>query len=280
MLTVVIPANNEGAMIGDCLAAVYAQTVAGDRSVIVAANGCDDDTVAQARATGPAAAAAGWTLTVLDLPEGGKPGALNAADAAAAEMEEGDVRIYLDADVRPDPALFAELADALAAPKPLYASGALTVAPAQSWVTRAYARIWRRLPFMTEGVPGAGLFAVNAAGRARWGVFPPIISDDTYVRLSFTPEERVGVAASFTWPMVEGFANIRRVRRRQNEGVEEVNRLYPDLVANNDPARLSPFGALRLALTDPVGFAVYIAMTLAVKRDMAKGVDGAWTRGR
>ena len=30
------------------------------------------------------------------------------------------------------------------------------------------AAIWVRLPFMTDGVPGAGLFAVNASGRARW----------------------------------------------------------------------------------------------------------------
>ncbi len=47
---------------------------------------------------------------------------------------------------------------------------------AEGAVSRAYARLWARVPFMARGVPGCGLFALNAAGRARWGDWPAIIS--------------------------------------------------------------------------------------------------------
>ena len=145
-------------------------------------------------------AAKGWRLEVLDIAEGGKPNALNLADAQAV----GDMRVYLDADVVMSPPLLEQLAQVLTRDDPAYASGKMVVAPAESWITRAYGRIWTRLPFMAEGVPGAGLFAVNAAGRARWGEFPPIISDDTFVRLQFTPGERIGVEAPYSWPLPEG----------------------------------------------------------------------------
>ncbi len=62
------------------------------------------------------------------------------------------------------------------------------IPPARSALTRAYARFWQRLPFNRTVAPGYGLYAVNAAGRARWEAFPAIISDDTFVRLQFTPE--------------------------------------------------------------------------------------------
>jgi glycosyltransferase involved in cell wall biosynthesis len=241
--------------------------------VVVAANGCRDDTADRARARAPAFAAKGWRLIVLDIPEGGKPGALNRADAAAS----GDLRAYLDADVICAPDLMRQLTEALAGEAPRYASGRLEVAPARSWTTRRYAEIWRRLPFMRDGVPGAGLFAVNAAGRARWGDFPAIISDDTFVRVHFAPEERVRVDASYRWPMVEGWRNLVRVRRRQNVGVAEVAAGWPELMANEGKARLGARGALRLLRAAPVGVLVYGAVNLATRLD-----SGAprWARGR
>lgn len=83
------------------------------------------------------------------------------------------------------------LVDALAStPAARYASGTPRVSPAKSWVTRAYARFWQQLPFASSDAPDFGVFAVKAAGRARWGRFPDIISNDTYVRLLFAPRER------------------------------------------------------------------------------------------
>lgn len=277
MFSIIIPANNEEAYLDACLDAVLAQRGAGDDlEIIVAANGCTDRTVEIARARQDAVAARGWRLAVLDIAEGGKPGALNRADAAATP---GSARGYLDADVVPDPDLIAQVRAALDSPAPCYASGQLRVARADSPVTRAFARVWVTLPFMTEGVPGAGFFAVNPAGRARWGDFPPIISDDTYVRLLFAPSERHGVAAGYGWPMVEGFSALVRVRRRQDLGVAEIARLYPELMGNEGKGRLGLSGLAARALRMPVAMAVYVAVLATVK--LTSGGDaGGWSRGR
>ena len=273
-LSVIIPANNETDWIGRCLAALIAQQgLTGMREIIVAANGCTDDTVALAEAHRAEAEAAGWQMTVLDIAEGNKAGALNRADQVA----QGAMRAYLDADVVLSAQVLAQIVAVLDRPDPAYASGRLVVAPAASWITRAYARFWSRLPFMTRGVPGAGLFAVNAPGRARWGEFPAIISDDTYVRLSFAPEERHGVPAPYEWPMVEGFANLVRVRARQDAGVDEVRAQFAHLIANEDTARPGLAQTLGLALRDPVGFGVYAAVSRAVRR--ARHAQTGWERG-
>ncbi len=273
MLSVIIPASNEEGYIGKCLAALFASAAVPDGAeAVVVANGCRDRTADVARGFAGAAAAAGWGFAVLDLPQGGKPGALNAGDAAA----KGPLRAYLDADVIVTPPLMAQLAQALAGPAPCYAAGTAVIPPARSWVTRAYARFWQRLPFAQAVAPGYGLFAVNAAGRARWGEYLAIISDDTFVRLQFAPEERVQVPATYEWPMIEGFAALTRVRRRQDAGVREIAERWPGLLAREGKVRLTAGNLLHLALRAPLGFAVYAAVSLAVRTKRGAG----WTRGR
>lgn len=144
-------------------------------------------------------------------------------------------------------------------------------------MTRAYARFWQELPFAQSPAPGFGLFAVNAAGRARWGDYPKLISDDTFVRLLFRPEERVEVAGSYEWPMVEGLDALVRVRRRQDAGVQEIARLHPELIANEGKPGLSRGALLRMLARDPAGFAVYAAVSVAVR---AKRQSAEWSRGR
>jgi glycosyltransferase involved in cell wall biosynthesis len=273
-LSVIIPAHNEEGWIDRCLAALMAQKGATGRvEILVVANACRDRTVAIAESYAPRAAARDWTLRVLELAQGGKILALNAGDAAA----RGAARPYLDADIACDPDMLAQLGAALTVKAPRYATGTLAVAPAKSWVTRAYASVWRRLPFVRSGAVGAGLFAVNAAGRARWGAFPPVISDDTFVRLSFAPDERIEVPARYHWPMVEGFANLVRVRRRQDAGVDELRRLYPALFANEGKTPLTTGDLLRLALRVPLGFLVYLSVHIAVR---LRPPAADWTRGR
>ena len=270
-MSVIIPSHNEEGYIGRCLDALLVQVALTLKvEVILMANACTDGTVRTAVAKKALFKARGWKLRVLQTRTPGKLNALNCADRAAT----GAVRVYLDADVVCAPLMLQQLNDALDVDAPRYASGKLQVAPAQSWVTRQYARFWQRLPFMQTPAVGAGLFAVNRAGRARWGAFPAIISDDTFVRLQFTPQERVEVKAAYLWPMVEGFANLVKVRRRQDAGVAEISRVYPGLLDREGKARPD---YLRLCLADPVGFVVYVAVTLAVKRRKAN--DG-WTRGR
>lgn len=270
-LSVIIPASNEAGYIGACLAALFASGPIAAECIVVA-NGCRDTTADVARGFATQADAAGWDLLVLDLPEGSKPGALNAGDAVA----KATLRAYLDADVVVSPGLFAGLIAVLAGEAPLYATGTARIPRAKSAITRAYARFWQRLPFAQSPAPGYGLFATNAAGRARWGTFPGIISDDTFVRLQFEPDERVQIAATYQWPMIEGFAALTKVRRRQDAGVAEIDRLYPGLLAREGKLRLNKAQLLRLALRDPTGFATYAAVSLAVRRKRGEG----WIRGR
>lgn len=275
-LSVIVPASNEADYIGDCLGSLLASDW--DRpepaEVIVVANGCRDDTASLAEGFAPEFQARGWSLRVLDRKEGGKAPALNAGDRIARAGK----LVYLDADVIVAPGLLQELADALDTAEPRYASGSIRIPAAKSAVTRAYARIYRRVPFMAEGVPGCGLFAVNAAGRMRWQSFPDIVSDDTFVRLQFAPNERVAVNASYEWPLVEGWRNLVRVRRRQNLGVAEIRRRFPQLCRNEGSRGIGPGKMLRLAVTDPAGFAVYAGVALAVK--LASPGAESWSRGR
>lgn len=273
--SILIPAHNEVGYIEPCLEALLASDDTGaEVEVIVMANGCSDGTVGAVRSYADGFAAKGWPLTVLDLAQGGKMGALNAGDTAA----QHSARIYVDADVVVSPPLMAQLADVLDAPEPRYASGGPVVAASGSLFTRAYARFWADLPFCTYGVPGFGVFAVNAGGRKRWADFPDIISDDTFVRLSFLPSERHRVPALYHWPMIEGAAPLVRVRRRQDIGVAEVKALYPALWANHDePLADAPPIWLR-ALRDPIGFAAYAAVALAVR--LPHRTQERWARGR
>jgi len=273
MISVIIPAHNEERLLGPCLQALLASgPVPAPVEVIVVANGCRDQTVAVAQSFAEQITRKGWDFRVLDLPQGGKPGALNAGDGAA----RGDARVYLDADVTVAPGMLAGLWAALDRPDPAYASGRVVIC-AESRVSRRYARFWARLPFMATGVPGCGLYAVNGAGRARWGNVPEIISDDTYVRLLFAPGERHLVDARYDWPIAEGLGALVRVRRRQDAGVAEIVREFPALLANDDTQSIG-FGALlRLVLSDPLGFLTYADVAVLVRLLPA---PKTWSRGR
>lgn len=272
--TIIIPAHNEAGYIGDCLRALLNQSPeASPMQVIVAANACSDDTVVLCKEMTEEFAARGDQLRVLDLPQPGKTAALNRAEEGLGP----GVRIYLDADVTCEAQMVAQLRAALAPEAPLYATGRLVIAPARSAITRAYGRLWQELPFFKGGAVGAGLFAVNAAGRNRWEAFPLIISDDSFVRLHFTPDERIEVPARFHWPMIEGFAGLVKVRRRQDAGVTEVATLYPELTKNDHTGKIGLRGALRLALRRPWAFIVYLSVHLAVR---TKRPSAEWVRGR
>lgn len=273
MLTIVVPAHNEEAFIADCLSALIASDpVSGVVEVIVAANGCTDRTVDISQSYRDDFEKKGWSLVVLDLPQGGKLGALTAADAGA----RGDVRVYIDADVTVSPGLIAGLARALRGERPAYASGQVQIS-GKGWFSRNYARFWSNLPFMREGVPGCGVFAMNAAGRARWDDWPEIIADDFYARMKFSPKERTLVEAPYDWPIAEGFSALVKVRDRQNRGVAEVTQVFPDLMVNDDATMPTAMQTLRLALRDPLGFAAYSSVAVAVK--LRKSGDG-WSRSR
>lgn len=269
-LSVIIPAHNEEDYISDCLDALARQQgLTSPAEILLMANACTDATIACALPYKRRFAAMGCKLRILRVKDAGKMHALNCADKAAS----GAVLIYLDADVICGPNMLAQLQAALTSARPHYASGKLQVAPARSWASRAYGRIWVQLPFMKSPAVGAGLFAVNRAGRARWGTFPGIISDDTFVRLQFTPAERIEVPEIYLWPLVEGFANLVTVRRRQDAGVREVAHNYPEIMDRETKEKPN---WKTLFLRHPISFLLYAAVKVAARLRRNTG----WTRGR
>ena len=275
LTSILIPAHNEAAYLGDCLAALLDTHYTPNVEIIIVPNACTDITSEIARSFVPAFRARGWGLKVIGTQQPGKLNALNLAERRAT----GKNRIYLDADVTVAPDLIPALIQSLERPEPAYASGTPEVLTHGNWAIRTYARFWQTLPFLRSGVPGFGIFAVNAAGRARWDTFPDIISDDTFVRLQFTPSERISLPETYCWPMVETLPKLIRVRRRQDVGVAEVADLFPGLNRNGGKTNPGLGEIIIRLLRDPLGFIVYGTVSLAVKLPILRS-DTRWVRGR
>jgi len=135
--TVIIPAHNEAAVIARCLMAILADAPEPSAmKIIVAANGCRDKTADIARKTAPNA-------LVIELPEGSKSKAMNAAKALA----DHPTCVFLDADVLCSYPSLAALALTLDQPGVMAASPALRMDLSRSSaLVRAYYQVWLRLP--------------------------------------------------------------------------------------------------------------------------------------
>lgn len=185
MTSVVIAAQNEEAVIGRCLDALFADAPPGPLDVTVVANGCTDATAAVARAR--------TRVRVLDLPEAGKPGALNAGDAVAI----GFPRVYLDADIVLSPGALGALVTALSVPVDGGSDPPLAVVPGRTLdvagrpiPVRAYYAINSRLPAFQHSLFGRGTIALSAAGRVRFDSFPAMTADDLFLDALFAPHEK------------------------------------------------------------------------------------------
>ncbi|GIE88900.1 glycosyltransferase [Actinoplanes regularis] len=181
MTSVVIAAHNEAAVIGRCLDSLLADAAPGEFDVTVAANGCTDDTVRVAAARG---------VRVIDLPDPGKPGALNAGDLAAA----GFPRVYLDADVILTTDGLRALAAACATHPAATARRELDLT-GRPLLVRAYFSVHRHLPALRTGLFGRGVIALSADGRSRFTTFPDLVADDLFVDSLFTADEKQQVSS-------------------------------------------------------------------------------------
>jgi glycosyltransferase involved in cell wall biosynthesis len=266
---VVIAAHNEESVIGACLGALLSQGVGAD-DIVVVANGCTDRTAERARDHG---------VTVIDLVEPGKAGALNAGDAAAT----GYPRIYLDADiVVPAGGIATVISMFESTPAPLAVVPARRVDVAgRPWPVRAYFAVNTRLPAFEHGLFGRGMIALSADGRARFTEFPPLVADDLFLDSQFSDEEKavassmqVAVEAPFTTH--ELLARLVRVRRGNGE-------LRAAAAAGRVPSAVRPsdrWAWMRATVRHPplwASAAAYAIITVIAGRRarMAAG-DGSW----
>lgn len=179
----IIPAHNEGAVIGRTLTRLRPLLDDPDVDVLVVCNGCVDDTAEVARRF-PGA-------VVLEIDASSKPAAMNAGDRATERWP----RLYLDADIEVEPSAVYAVFRQLAEPEQIVAArpeAAFDTADA-SWPVRAYYRARTRLP--EEGVRlwGAGGYAVSRKGHERFAAFPEVTADDSYFDALFSDDEKTVV---------------------------------------------------------------------------------------
>lgn len=221
MVSIVVPAHNEEAVVAGNLRRLLDGTAPGEFDVIVVANACSDGTAEAARKID------GVRVVETDVP--GKPNALRLGDAECRTFP----RLYLDADVELSAASVRELVAACAAP------GVLAAAPAPRLDLAGVGRVVRRVHRVHDALiapnralAGAGAYMLTEQGHARVFPMPDVISDDGLVHASFAPHERVVVrtARSLVHPArtVPAYLN-RRVRvRRGNRQLAELGRSAPE----------------------------------------------------
>jgi hypothetical protein len=101
-----------------------------------------------------------------------------------------------------------------------------------SVAVRAYYRVWMRLPYVQDGMIGVGVYALSEEGRRRFASFPDVIADDGYVRMLFSPGERVRVddAAVRVYAPAR-LSDLVRIKTRSRLGRHELRERFPDLAA-------------------------------------------------
>lgn len=233
MISVIIPAHNESAVIARILRAILdGRSPAID--VTVACNGCSDGTADVARGFSPAV-----RVVETDIPN--KSHALNLGDQAS----QGFPRVYADADIVITGDGVRALTDRLER------GDVLAVAPTAnvnvegcSWPVRRYFAVRARLPSAREGIGGSGVYAVSERGRKRFGQFPGVIADDTYVCLQFKPHERATLSdVRSTVFAPRTLSRLLSVRTRAYMGTIELSRRFPELSENKgEPNHLALAG--------------------------------------
>ncbi|WP_433250285.1 glycosyltransferase [Streptosporangium sp. CA-135522] len=231
VVSVVVPAHNEEAVIASGLSLLLAGTAPGEFDVVVVANACSDRTAEVARQVG---------VRVVETAVPGKANALRLGDEACLTFP----RVYLDADVE----LGAESVRALvaAAGRP----GVLACAPVPAldmdgvgWVARRMHKVHDQLIAPLRALAGVGVYVLTERGHARVFPLPDVLSDDGWVHGGFAPHERVVVseARSLVRPARTVSAHLnRRVRvRLGNRQLAELGRSAPE-----GRLRLGSLGAL------------------------------------
>lgn len=214
--SVVVPAHDEEASIATTLRVLLDDARSGEFEVVVVCNGCTDSTAERARSV------AG--VEVIELDVASKIAALREGDRHASVFP----RIYLDGDTRLTTAAARALVRALAAEHVRVAGlRAELDLSAATRPARWYHEFRHELPVFSEGIIGAGVYALDRDASERLGAWPDVLGDDQYVLRSFAPEERATVREHRTLVALEGglgdvvrrAIRIRRGNRDLDRGV-------------------------------------------------------------
>lgn len=271
-VTVVMPAHDEANVIGTALRGIL-DAPEGELEVIVAANGCTDDTGERARD-------AGARVRVIEIAPASKIAALN---AGSREVESYPV-VYVDADVTVSGRDLVTLARGLADSGAHVAAPKMRVRPSPSWWVRQYYRVWELTGYRSEGHIGSGVYMLSADGRERFADFPAVIADDLFVQRLFAPSERYTPEdLFFSVDAPRSLGALVRRNTRIAAGNRQLAQAYPDLAPTG--AGVGARTLVRRVWRRPslwVGFAVYAAVYLTTHRRAAALLthqrDIAWNR--
>lgn len=252
VISVVVPAHNEAAVIGRLLRGLLDGARPGEMEVVVVPNGCTDDTERVVASFGDAVA-------MVPLARAGKYAALRAGD----DRTSGSEVVYLDADVE----IGADGVRGLAAA--LHEPGVLAVAPERVVATersslpvRWYYDIWQELPGVREGLFGRGVIGVSQEARKRLRALPDVMGDDLAASIAFAPNERRVVPGSRV--VVHAPRTVGDLLRRRIRSVTATTQLRQVTTTSMDSARTTKADLLGIVRRRPLAvpkMAVFLAVT-------------------
>ena len=255
--TVIIPAHDEEVVLRRTLERLL-DGLPSEVAVVVVPNGCHDRTAEVAREFEP-------RVRVLEIERASKTAALNAAETLAPAHP----RVYLDADVELSGQGIARLVAALREPDALAAEpSARFDTSGANLLVRVYFEVWQALHAQRPGDVGCGSYALSEPGRARFGCFPNVISDDGFVRAHFAPDEirrLAEVEAVVRTPRT--LSALLKIKTRSRLGALELQRCFPDLWARKrrtGPSLGEKLG--RLPLRVYALLPCYLLVQLAIRR--------------
>lgn len=267
--SVVIPAHNEGSVIERCLTHLLEGFSLGELEVVVACNGCTDDTADRVRRFGG--------VRVIELSDASKVAALNAGDDAVFTYP----RIYLDADVvLPSDAAKAVI-EVLQDERLMAARPPIDYkCERSSLLVRRYYRARRRVPAVMSSLWGAGAYGVSRVGRSRFGKFPDLVGDDLFVDQQFSTQE---------FRVIDCAPVVITVPTRSRDLLRMLRRVYRGKAENRAARQTNNAGTLSKAVGDIVRLAtsgvapgvdavVYSAFSLSARVLARTGRTSRWER--
>jgi hypothetical protein len=256
VISVVIPAHNEGRVIGRLLDGLLSGAEPGELDIVVVPNGCTDDTAAVAAGHGP-------DVRVVESPIASKYAALRLGD----EHAKGFPRIYVDADVELSTGDVRALAGALETPGVLAVAPERVIARSRSaWPVRWYYDVWDELPTVRSGLYGRGVIGVGEAGHQRIVAMPEVMGDDLAASVAFSDTERwIVPTATVVVHAPRTVADLIRRRVRSQLVVTQMATVTAAAAqARTTPADLAGIARRRPRLAPKL--ATFLALTLVARQ--------------
>ena len=272
MITIIMPAHNEMAVIGASLQGLMPGVESGAFEVVVICNGCTDNTANVVRSVSD-------KILCLEVDTPSKTNALNVGDAAAHYFP----RVYMDADIQLSTDGIEKMAAELNNKKLLAVSPCMNMKISHSsWMVKAYYNVWSRLPYCQAGMIGVGVYVLSEEGRGKFGEFPDIIADDGFVRLQFSDEQRgavTGVESVITAP--SKLSGLIKIKTRSRLGEYELRSKFPALFQHDQ----KNYGGAALAILQwntvasvMIYFAVNIMTRMRAKMQLKSKKELEWER--